>query len=68
MPLKIPGAAEVLVTSFDVSKAHLESLKLEEAILTQLAALIFYTIQGWPWAGQLTAPPPGFVTLCHAND
>lgn len=68
MPLKIPGAAEVLVTSFDVSKAHLESLELEEAVLPQLAALIFYTIQGWLWAGQLTALPPGFVTLCHSND
>lgn len=68
MPLKISGAARVHVTSFDVSKAHLESLELEEAVLTQLAALIFYVIQGWPWAGQLTAFPPGFVTPCHSND
>lgn len=60
MPL---GSTEVLVTSFDVSKAHLESLEREEAVLTQLAALIFYRIQG-----QLTAPPRGSVTLCHSND
>lgn len=52
MPLKISGAAGVHVTSFDVSKAHLESLELEEAVLTQLAALIFLRdpglALGWP--------------------